>query len=107
HSLAALQKHKRSFAQLASLIREAHERSLAAGAIRKTDGVLAESTAADVGCLIGEMHLNRGEYHKAVEAFSRAIENAPTADAQDGRARALRALADLDERYARELRNGR
>jgi tetratricopeptide (TPR) repeat protein len=105
-SLTALQRHKRSFAQLAGLIREAHERSLVCGPRKKHNGLLASSTAADVGCLIGEMHLSRGEYHKAIEAFTRALENAPTADAYEGRARAWQALADLDARCALELRNG-
>jgi tetratricopeptide (TPR) repeat protein len=60
--------------------------------------------AADVGCLIGEMHLNNRDYHKAIEAFSRALANDPTADAHAGRARAYRALAQLDDRAATELR---
>lgn len=60
-----------------------------------------EGTAADVGCLIGEMHLHNQEFHKAIEAFSRAIDNNPAADAYQGRARAYRALAELDERAAR------
>lgn len=57
-----------------------------------------DGSAADVGCLIGEMHLQNQEYHKAIEAFSRAIANAPTPDAFAGRARAYRALAALDDR---------
>ncbi|MHB1424874.1 MAG: hypothetical protein ACYC3I_17015 [Gemmataceae bacterium] len=65
---------------------------------------LPEGAAADVGCLIGEMHLNDREYHKAVEAFSRAIANDPTPDAYTGRARAYRALAILDDQAASELR---
>lgn len=61
--------------------------------------------AADVSLLIGEMHLKEGEYAKAIEAFTRAIENDPTAaDEYQGRARAYRALAARDERRARELR---
>jgi Plasmid pRiA4b ORF-3-like protein len=59
---------------------------------------------ADTACLVGEVHLERGEYHKAVEAFSRALTGRPTADAYEGRARAYRALAAADERFARELR---
>jgi tetratricopeptide (TPR) repeat protein len=59
-----------------------------------------EGAAADVGCLIGEMHLQNQEYHKAIEAFSRAIENDPTPDAYAGRARAYRELAALDDRSA-------
>ncbi len=47
---------------------------------------LPEGAAADVGCLIGEMHLQNEEFHKAVDAFSRAVETNPTADAYEGRA---------------------
>jgi hypothetical protein len=65
---------------------------------------IPEGAAADVGCLIGEMHLQNEEFHKAVEAFSRAVETNPTADAYEGRARAYRGLADLDERAAQLLR---
>jgi tetratricopeptide (TPR) repeat protein len=64
----------------------------------------AEGTAADVGCLIGEMHLQNREYHKAIEAFSRAIANDATPDAHAGRARAYRSLAALDDHAAAELR---
>jgi hypothetical protein len=63
----------------------------------------APDGAADVGCLVGEMHLRQGDYTRAVEAFSRAIEGRPTADAYQGRARAYHALAQDDERRAREL----
>ncbi|HEY7426405.1 MAG TPA: tetratricopeptide repeat protein [Gemmataceae bacterium] len=63
---------------------------------------VAEGAAADVGCLIGEMHLQQQEYHKAIEAFSRAIESDPTPDAYAGRARAYRALAALDDHAAAE-----
>jgi hypothetical protein len=59
--------------------------------------------AADVSCLIGELHLSKGDYPKAVEAFSRAIETRPTPDAHGGRARAYRALAARDERRAQDL----
>lgn len=63
-----------------------------------------EGAAADVGCLIGEMHLQNHDYPKAIEAFSRAIANDPTPDAHAGRARAYRALAALDDHAAAELR---
>jgi hypothetical protein len=66
---------------------------------------IPEGAAADVGLLIGEMHLKNGEFHKAVEAFSRSLESEPTADAYDGRARAYLALAADDERSARGLRD--
>ncbi len=65
---------------------------------------VAEGAAADVGCLIGEMHLQQQEFHKAIEAFSRAIASDPTADAYSGRARAYRALAALDDHAAAEAR---
>lgn len=64
---------------------------------------LTQGAAADVGCLIGEMHLNNGEYHKAIEAFSRALASDPTPDAHVGRAKAYRALAELDDRAALEM----
>lgn len=59
---------------------------------------------ADTACLIGDLHLSKGEYQQAIEAFSRAIENRPTADAYQGRAKAYRALAALDEQAATKLR---
>jgi hypothetical protein len=62
------------------------------------------SVAADTACLIGELHLGKGDYAKAVEAFSRSIEGSPTADAYEGRAKAYRALAAADERRADKLR---
>lgn len=71
------------------------------------NGMAAPEGAADVGCLIGEMHLNNRDYHKAIEAFSRAIANDPTPDAHAYRARAYRALAALDDHAAAELRAGK
>ena len=65
---------------------------------------LQGAAAADAACLVGEMHLNKGDHERAVEAFTRAIENNPTADAYQGRAQAYRALALQDERRAEELR---
>jgi tetratricopeptide (TPR) repeat protein len=62
------------------------------------------ANAADAACLVGEHHLAKGDYDKAVEAFTRALENNPTADAFEGRARAYRALALQDERKAEEMR---
>jgi tetratricopeptide (TPR) repeat protein len=64
---------------------------------------LPQDAAADVGCLIGEMHLQNREYHKAIEAFGRAIANDPSRDAYLGRARAYHALAALDEHAAGKL----
>lgn len=65
---------------------------------------LDKDASADTACLVAEGHLSRGEYLKAIEAFSRAVEAHPTADAYEGRARAYRALADEDEQAAQELR---
>jgi tetratricopeptide (TPR) repeat protein len=62
------------------------------------------TATADAACLVGELHLSKGEYQKAVEAFTRAIENHPTADAYEERAKAYRGLAEADERQARELK---
>ena len=71
---------------------------------RKAPAALPDA-AADVSLLIGEMHLKHGDYFKAIEAFTRAIEADPrAADEYEGRARAYRALAARDERRARELR---
>jgi tetratricopeptide (TPR) repeat protein len=63
-----------------------------------------DGAAADVGCLVGEMHLREHEYQKAIEAFTRAIETSPTADAFEGRARAYHALARADVARAEQLR---
>jgi hypothetical protein len=63
-----------------------------------------EGGAADVGCLVGEMHLGKGEFARAIEAFTRSLAVSPTADAFEGRARAYRGLAAEDERRARELK---
>jgi len=102
-------KHKRAILKrVAEILRvkyQANHEDDAGGAV-PSDGAapLPEGAAADVGCLIGEMHLQNHDYHKAVEAFSRAIANDATADAHAGRARAYRALAALDDRAASELR---
>jgi tetratricopeptide (TPR) repeat protein len=65
---------------------------------------LTGRSAADAACLVGELHLSQGEYARAVEAFSRAIDISPTADAYEGRAKAYRGLAAADERTAQGLR---
>jgi hypothetical protein len=65
-------------------------------------GGITRSAAADVACLVGDLHLRKGEYKKAVQAFSRAIEHSPTVEAYEGRARGYRALAAKDEQQARE-----
>jgi hypothetical protein len=64
---------------------------------------LTGAAAADAACLIGEMHLVQGEPVRAIEAFTRAVEAHPTADAYQGRARAYRELARRDEQRAREV----
>lgn len=66
-----------------------------------------DASAADVSLLVGEMHLDKGEYEKAIEAFTRTLTNQPSADAYEGRARASRALAEEDDRQAALLRRGR
>lgn len=65
---------------------------------------LGGAEAADTACLVGELHLSRGDCGKAIEAFSRAIGLHPTADAYQGRARAYRVLAEQDDERARGLR---
>lgn len=64
---------------------------------------ISGDAAAHMSCLIGEMHLRKADYPKAIEAFSRAIEVRPTADAFLGRAKAYHALAIRDEATASEL----
>jgi tetratricopeptide (TPR) repeat protein len=81
---------------------EAQEEDQAAGVGPEDMGPAA---AADTACLVGEHHLRQGEYEKAVEAFTRAIENNPTVDAYEGRAQAYRALAERDEQKAQEQRS--
>jgi tetratricopeptide (TPR) repeat protein len=71
---------------------------------RNGNGAIEDGTAADMGCLIGEMHLRQGEFEKAIEAFTRAIETQPAADLYEGRARAYRGLAQQDESNARTMR---
>jgi hypothetical protein len=66
--------------------------------------VVSEDSAADMRCLVGELHLSNGDFERAVEAFTRALATEPTADAYEGRARAYHGLAANDERKAAELR---
>jgi tetratricopeptide (TPR) repeat protein len=104
-AMSDLKHHRRSLTRLAMVIRELYQTHLQ----HQRDGNhgIEGQTAADMGCLIGEMHLKAGEYDKAIEAFSRALGSKPEADVYEGRARAYRALAEADERRARELRHGR
>jgi tetratricopeptide (TPR) repeat protein len=64
---------------------------------------LDDGEAADAACLVAELHLSKGDYQKAIEAFTRALETNPTVDAYQGRASAHRALAIEDEVAAQEL----
>jgi len=102
-ALARLQRKRPSYARLVATIREFHDKFLLASPDGASGDCIPSSAAADVGCLIGEMHLRKHDYHKAIEAFTRALENQPTADAYEGRARAYRALAALDEHKALNL----
>lgn len=108
-ALRRLKRKKAALARLAEALRKPYQ------AARNQDGApgpetgggeMADGAAADVGCLVGELHLRKGDFDKAVEAFTRAINTNPSADEYEGRARAYRALALLDERKAEELRNG-
>jgi tetratricopeptide (TPR) repeat protein len=105
-SLKRLDRKKHSLARLAVVARKAYRQARRASQTDSEDtsaGSL-DGQAADVGCLVGELHLRQGDYLHAVEAFTRAIENTPSADAFEGRARAYQALALADERRAAELR---
>lgn len=103
-ALAELKRKKRPYGKLVETIREAHEQYLLSNSEEASKDCIPSSTAADVGCLIGELHLSKGEYHKAIEAFTRAIENQPTADVYEGRARAYRALANQDDHKAASMK---
>ena len=96
-----LERRRATFARLVPTLRRVHERFL-----KKTqpNGVIEDDAMADMGCLIGEMHLKQGEFEKAIEAFTRAIDTHPAPDLFEGRARAYRALAERDEGAAALLR---
>jgi hypothetical protein len=96
--LRRLKGKKPGLTKLARLVRAAARTDDVERALRDGGG------AADIGCLVGEMHLDRGEFARAVEAFTRALAVAPTPDALEGRSRAYRGLAALDERRAREMK---
>jgi tetratricopeptide (TPR) repeat protein len=110
-ALKAVKNKKAALKRVAEIVREKYQNyhDEDADGLASADGMAAppEGVAADVGCLIGEMHLNNQEFHKAIEAFSRAIAIDPTHDAYAGRARAYRALAALDDHAATELRERR
>jgi tetratricopeptide (TPR) repeat protein len=109
-ALRRLKRKKASLGRLAEAVRvryvayEAAPTQEDAAPAPPPDGELPGAAAADVGCLIGELHLSKGDFERAAEAFSRALEGRPTADAYEGRARAYRALAELDESRALVLR---
>ena len=98
-----LKRKKPNRAKVAELVRQLHEQYL-----QKTNGAgevpLDGAAAADIACLTSELHLQKGDYEKAIEAFNRAIETQPAPDLYEGRARAYRGLAERDEARARELR---
>jgi tetratricopeptide (TPR) repeat protein len=101
-AMTKLKGKKATYARLVPAFREVHERFLrrTASPHEMTEG----GTVADVGCLIGEMHLRQAEYEKAIEAFSRAIDTQPAPDLFEGRARAYRGLAERDESAAALMR---
>jgi tetratricopeptide (TPR) repeat protein len=107
-ALKGLKHKKAALKRVADIVRAKYRAYRSAdGDGESADDARAElpaGAAADVGCLIGEMHLQNRDYPKAIEAFSRALDNDPTPDAHAGRARAYRALAALDEHAAAELR---
>jgi tetratricopeptide (TPR) repeat protein len=105
-SLKRLDRKKHTLARLAVVARKAYRNSRRRSQPDgdETEAASLDGQAADVGCLVGELHLRQGDYLHAVEAFTRAIENSPSADAYEGRARAYSALALADERQAAELR---
>jgi tetratricopeptide (TPR) repeat protein len=102
-ALHRLQRKKGGLSRLARFLRD-----VCGGADALTDagdGTISDDAAADVGLLVGEQHLRDGNYARALAAFSRAIEVEPTPDAYEGRARAYRGLAEIDEKKARVLRS--
>jgi hypothetical protein len=104
-----LKRRKAHLARLAESVAGLYQHYQEDGPAEEPDpppatGPIGGATAADVGCLIGELHLSKGDYDRAVEAFTRSLEGEPTADAYEGRARAYRGLAERDERRAREIR---
>ena len=99
-ALERLNRKHGSLARLIPTLQAFHTRMVQA----QNGEVIGGGTVADMGCLIGEMHLRQGEYEKAVEAFTRALETQPAADLYEGRARAYRGIAEQDERDARKMR---
>ncbi|HWG44937.1 MAG TPA: hypothetical protein VN688_19365 [Gemmataceae bacterium] len=108
-ALRGLKHRKVTYHRVGEILREKyqnyHDEDGETAANANGEAAVPDGAAADVGCLIGEMHLQNEEFHKAVEAFSRAVETNPTSDAYEGRARAYRALATLDASAAQLLRD--
>jgi tetratricopeptide (TPR) repeat protein len=101
-----LKLKKAAFKRVGEIVREkfqAYHDDVDGVASSDNSAGVPNGAAADVGCLLGEMHLQNQDYHKAIEAFSRALVNDPTRDAYVGRARAYRALAALDDHAAAQL----
>ncbi len=96
-------RHKPLLDDLAQVLQELYENRVDADE-RGGSEAISEDSAADMSCLVGDLHLKVCEFEKAVDAFSRAIQNRPSVDAYEGRARAYRGLAEEDERAARQLR---
>jgi tetratricopeptide (TPR) repeat protein len=101
-ALSQVKRRKSAHARLIAPLRKIHQAY--EDKTRNGNGDIGDGTAADMGCLIGEMHLEQGEYEKAIEAFTRAIETQPAADLYEGRARAYHGLAARDESDAETLR---
>jgi hypothetical protein len=99
---ANLRRRRPALGRLALVVRDLHDKQVQRNG--NGNGAIEGEAAADMGCLIGEMHLSKGDYEKAIEAFTRVIESRPAPDLFEGRARAYRGLADRDERRAVELR---
>jgi tetratricopeptide (TPR) repeat protein len=101
-ALGQLKTKRLAYARLVPALREVHDRFLlkTRAPHEQTEG----GAVADMGCLIGEMHLRQAEYEKAIEAFTRAIETQPAPDLFEGRARAYRGLAERDESAAALMR---
>ncbi len=97
-----VKRRKAAYARLIGPLRKIHEAY--EEKTRNGNGAIEGGAAADMGCLIGELHLRQGEYEKAIEAFTRAIDTQPAADLYEGRARAYRGLAALDETNAKTMR---
>lgn len=102
-ALRRLRRDRPELARVASTLRHLYRNAETNGEHGRSQELTGDA-AADVGQLVGELHLDRGEYARAIEAFTRALEAEPTADAYEGRARAYRALARRDEQQAARLR---